>query len=475
MTWIVSGPAQAAIGQNLMQPGSTVTAFDGLRQSVEFAERSFGPDIARALSLAISRATARWEGQSDDGAVPLRPAREDEVDLPPSLAEDGSLDIDGVFAVVEPIFLAVAVPPGVEEVELTFLDDGQSVAFPGDHVSSPFGWRMSRDGDTYVMVDAFIGGGTYRVAGLQRVVDGFARVRLRLRGGVTSFIATVMRVPAAARAAGNRDISWQARLNKAEKKHKAASEKYPRIDCPLTIPHGQIAVFVHGTMATCLPALADAGHHAQLPTYRFEHDTMRPIAENAEQLVARLIDGGSPEVKFVGHSRGGLVALLAGTMYSKTKMVTTFGTPHAGTPLASAMDGLLAYGTVAAGIGAGSVLAGGLTASILGSSLPGGRLPDGWTDMEPHSSFIRMLPHLKVPAANAYGGTFNTSSDLGEGPLFAVDTALKFFRSPNDLVVPLASSCPPHIPSAVVDQVHHFEYFSKDDLNLWAALQMALS
>lgn len=471
MSWIVSGPSRATVGQDVTQPGATGAAFRALIEEVA-DDRAFWLGDRQVVADAAFRATARWDGETDDGATPLFQSSRDVDDSRAGTPE--ILEIEGITAFVEPVFLAVMVPPGVEEVELSFVDDGMNAAFPSASGSWRNGLPMASDA-AFVLVDCFIGSNTYRTTALQKVIDGFARIRVRVRNGVATLVGTVLRVSANGRAVGSRDVSWHSRLSKAQERYPTESTCYPRIDRVPAIGTSEIVVYVHGTLATCLPALATAGQFAQLPLFRFEHDTMRPIAENAEHLAEALVAAGEPEVRFVGHSRGGLVSLLAGSMYPKTNMVTTFGTPHAGTPLAAAMDGLLSYGVVALGIGTGTVIAGGLFAAIVGSVIPGGRIPDGWADMQPHSSFVRMLPHLNLPAVTAYGGVFDAAVDLGHGPLLGIEAARQFFGDPNDLVVPLASSCPPHFASFKLDQVHHFDYFSKDDLALWCALQKAMS
>jgi hypothetical protein len=149
------------------------------------------------------------------------------------------------------------------------------------------------------------------------------------------------------------------------------------------------------------------------------------------------------------------------------------GAPHCGTPLASAMDGLLAYATVALGVPAGSIIAGGLTASLFASALPRGQLPDGWADMQPQCSFIQTLPLIATQHVHAYGGVFDgQAADLGTGPLFKVGMMAALMQAANDLVVPISSSSPSHLSGETFDQVDHFSYF--DDPTVRAAIEDAL-
>jgi hypothetical protein len=127
----------------------------------------------------------------------------------------------------------------------------------------------------------------------------------------------------------------------------------PASDKPLHI------VFVHGGLSCCFDAFADLfpriqaslrelGVAAQtVSLLRFEHDTYQPIRTNAERLCAlvrqklALPPAGmaQPELVFVAHSRGGLVARLASDLlierglWNKDRLeVFTYGSPHRGTP-----------------------------------------------------------------------------------------------------------------------------------------------
>jgi pimeloyl-ACP methyl ester carboxylesterase len=463
MTWLVTGPAFAALGSDLADSNATGLAFARLVPP-DGRDRVTPGDN---LNAAISRATSRWDG-SDDNATPLRtrPNGGDDAAQPGLI----TVEIDNMVAFADRTFVAVAVPPGVEEIELLFFDDGLLSVVTDSSGFNP-GFRLT-DTETYVLVDAFVGANTTRQIALRKVAGGVTRVRLRLTGQVAVLVGTVLRVIASARAAGPRDLTWTNRLARQERAHPDVVRKHPRIEHVAPTGH-EIAVFVHGTLSTCLPALADISRLSQIPLYRFEHDTMPPIAETAAQLVGELRRIGSPRVKLLGHSRGGLVATLAGAQVSGTDLVLTFGAPHCGTPLASAMDGLLAYATVALGVPAGSIIAGGLTASLFASALPRGQLPDGWADMQPQCSFIQTLPLITTQHVHAYGGVFDGhAADLGTGPLFKVDMMAALMQAANDLVVPISSSSPSHLSGETLDQVDHFSYM--DDPTVRSAIEKAL-
>lgn len=117
-------------------------------------------------------------------------------------------------------------------------------------------------------------------------------------------------------------------------------------------------VFVHGGLSCCFDAfvdlfprirtsLLDTGDAVQqVSLLRFEHDTYQPIRANAERLCALVMQklapkrgGEDPDLLFIAHSRGGLVARLASDLlidranWSKDRLeVFTYGSPHRGTP-----------------------------------------------------------------------------------------------------------------------------------------------
>lgn len=105
--------------------------------------------------------------------------------------------------------------------------------------------------------------------------------------------------------------------------------------------HAKAMVFVHGLVSCGVQGLKDlCPNDVPDPIYRYEHDTFRPIDENARELadlISSRID--TPQLAIVGHSRGGLVARAAAARLSSTYpgkiQIHTFGTPHLGTPLAA--------------------------------------------------------------------------------------------------------------------------------------------
>jgi len=118
-------------------------------------------------------------------------------------------------------------------------------------------------------------------------------------------------------------------------------------------------VFVHGGLSCCFDAFADlfpriqaslrelAGAAQAVTLLRFEHDTFQPVRANAERLCGLVMDKlahdrsgvPQPELLFIAHSRGGLVARLASDLlierahWREDRLeVFTYGSPHRGTP-----------------------------------------------------------------------------------------------------------------------------------------------
>jgi pimeloyl-ACP methyl ester carboxylesterase len=139
------------------------------------------------------------------------------------------------------------------------------------------------------------------------------------------------------------DPTFAARLARMLELYPAVGDSCPDLARVADIRnHADAIVFVHGTVSSSIQSLKDlcANRVSATPIYRFEHDTFRPIHENANQL-ARLIGTSvrAHRILLVGHSRGGLVARIAvarlrADKYPGEIYLQTFGTPHEGTPLA---------------------------------------------------------------------------------------------------------------------------------------------
>lgn len=452
MTWFASGIAFAGLGADIEGRGAFADALPNI------ADIAGADDVrisVERLAGAASRAVRRWTGD-DDLATPFL-SRDADRRRQSRLR----LEVGRNAVAADRSFVTFIVPPGADELTLTFLDDGLLSAATS---LSPHwvGGHLDSGEDTYVLVDAFVGDSTIRQTAMAKVTGGLARLTLRLGGQIAVLLGTRLRVRAHTREMRDTDPSWDDRLHSLERKAEYAhlAMKHPTLHAATRGP-APIAVLVHGTFSCCVPALpALSGLAGTTTLYRFEHDTMRPVMENVEELVDLLQQIGSTEVTLLGHSRGGLVATAAASNSPSVTKVLTFGTPHNGTPLAASQDDLLGHAVASIGTQVKSILDGGLYAAHIGSMLPPGGLPDGWTDMLPHSSFIRLLRQLPRRAVTAYGGIFDGAQPgLGLGPALSSMAMAELMDGGHDLVVPVISSKPYELPGAELEQVHHFGYF----------------
>lgn len=182
----------------------------------------------------------------------------------------------------------------------------------------------------------------------------------------------------------------------------------------------------------------------------FEHDTFRPIQENAETL-AQLLQTHltAKHILLIAHSRGGLVARLAAHLVRKRTRtpaveVYTCGTPYEGTPIVDAGARVLRLL-----YRAGAVIQKGIpvpdVATAAASYLFRPRiLPTGITQMSPSSDFLAMLALLDNGPVNlqAWGGVFNTQGRAdGYGLAFGKGFGKTAFGGlDNDLIVATASA-----------------------------------
>jgi hypothetical protein len=234
-----------------------------------------------------------------------------------------------------------------------------------------------------------------------------------------------------------------------------------------------VLVWVHGTIACCLPSLSQLG---KLPvkTFRFEHDTFRSIRENAEDLLKAIHDYArhATSLVLVGHSRGGLVARYAAEHWARRlpgrpPAVLTFGTPHAGTPLATA--GIRVFD---AAVGGGQAAIDAiptwdpisLATKLLLKSRVKWLPPPGIYEMQPKAGFIGALgvpPDLRVWGA---AWKLGSSGKLRKRTRYAFDFAEGAFKGePHDLVVATSSSLAVGATQPVLD-CNHFQYFGSPEV-----------
>jgi hypothetical protein len=286
----------------------------------------------------------------------------------------------------------------------------------------------------------------------------------------------------------DRDPTWQHRWLHAENTLPELAMAIPAIskDGPsLQVPGRakRITVLIHGTVSTGMriaaslfpspPKTVDAA------IIRYEHGTFAGVAESAADL-ATLISGPPlgwllPQLIFVSHSRGGLVAIEAAKMLvapngpyngqEERVWVHTFGTPHGGTPVASAGVG------VASGLKFLTGIASTMAFSVLGADKLGwlfrvglrvGRRLQGIADMDPNGSYV--LSHLNERFAfqvDSWGGIFRADSGatgFGAGLKRGWSDAV-FMKEPNDLVVTTLSATSGNTRSHEIDRCAHSDYF----------------
>jgi pimeloyl-ACP methyl ester carboxylesterase len=182
------------------------------------------------------------------------------------------------------------------------------------------------------------------------VIDGSNDMRsngrgfvTRLRGRTGYLVGRVLRRLTFGHPTLERDPLALSRERGAARKHSVVARACPVLSERDQVVSPQAMVFVHGTASCGLQGLKDLFAAPALPPYqvrRFEHDTFSTIIDNAADLV-RLIKTSVrvDKLLLVAHSRGGLVARLAlddliRDGYPAVIALETFGSPHAGTPLA---------------------------------------------------------------------------------------------------------------------------------------------
>jgi len=180
------------------------------------------------------------------------------------------------------------------------------------------------------------------------IIDGWNAMRLRGRNFLTTLraktgflVGFVLRRLSRPQKVLDRDPTCASRLSAMTAKYPDVARDIPDLSVARATQLDAVMVFVHGTVSCGIQNLKDLyPGHIRIPTFRFEHDTFRPLEENgsglAELVAVRL---QAKQVYVVGHSRGGLVGRVAKEKlrslgYGCPVNLVTFGTPHLGTPLA---------------------------------------------------------------------------------------------------------------------------------------------
>jgi len=335
----------------------------------------------------------------------------------------------------------------------------------------------------------YIGDSTTATHGQTRFAWSRGRLRaiLELRhlpaGASGFFVGKVLKVLGPVGGALTRDRGWERRVHAAEQRRRDIADRYPRLQAGLELSdrHDTVAVIVHGTHSSAMPA-AELLHEAgvlQYATYRYEHDTFIGLAENAREL-EELINGCFPiedgigrRIVLIAHSRGGLVARWARHRLTRSSTiravdVLTLGTPHRGTPIVS--DGLERLVRLGGGIETVRALlrmdtlvdAGGVPIedpiTLAGAYLyQGAGLPLGLLAMAPKSDTLLALDEMD--RANDYTAVGGECTLAGAPAGFLSGLALGLFDEPNDFVVATSSSTAG--PRSEVVHCSHSAYFTE--------------
>ena len=312
------------------------------------------------------------------------------------------------------------------------------------------------------------------------VIDGWKLMRRSGHGfvasirGTTGFVVgNVLRRLSDKQPELTSDPTMQARLSSMERRHPIVASRVPRLRTapPMALPSA--TVFVHGTMSCGLASLEDLYGAANAgpaePTFRYEHDTFKPLHENGCDLAETIRDTlHVARLTLVAHSRGGLVARHARNHlrrigYPADIRIMTVGTPHRGTPIVKlagkALNLFLKLGEeVLDAIPVTSPL---MKAYSYLWDMP--ELPQGIKAMEENSDAIGALDnHFDDPAGvQSFGSHFDI---MTSPPGFGVDVdgVLLGYMSDrvHDLVVPLESSLGFGVPAPPLNCAHS-HYFKE--------------
>lgn len=321
----------------------------------------------------------------------------------------------------------------------------------------------------HLMWRIYMGNNTARFDGGEPASRGLHRIRLggtKIAGMLVGRL--VYAIPMRASDAGA-DPFAQSRLARYEAKHQATTNDCPRIGHaigPVSGTVGNLVVAVHGTMSTAVP-LAEAARAAiepRTPVVRFEHDTWRPIFENAGELAAEVSRLGARDVLFIAHSRGGLVARHAEALLRRSgtrTAVLSLGTPFLGTPIIDGVQkGLIGVRTLLGGLrlATASDIVDAPT-RLLGWMLKGD-LPAGLAAMRPGSEYLRTTDAFPRHRATRYAGRVvppYSGDAYGVGFLSGFATAA-FGKDDNDLVVAASSAIGDAPTGARIVDCDHFSY-----------------
>jgi hypothetical protein len=316
------------------------------------------------------------------------------------------------------------------------------------------------------------------------IIDGWRMMRRSGNGfvasirGTTGFVVgNVLRRLSEKQPVFDTDPTMMPRLERMERSYERIAKMIPRLRLGKAITAPSATVFVHGTVSCGLASLKDlyAGPADQClePTFRYEHDTFKPLHENGADLATKIEE--SLRVKrltLVGHSRGGLVARYARRQlrklgYAAEVQMLTVGTPHRGTPIVQlagrALNMFMKLGEEV--LGALPVTSSLAKAYGILWDVPG--LPQGIAAMDENSDAIAGLDVWDVPdRVHSWGSNFDIMSSPG-GFGVDIDGILMGYLSnrAHDLVVPLESTLGFGTASAPLN-CSHSRYFEEPAIKL---------
>jgi len=181
------------------------------------------------------------------------------------------------------------------------------------------------------------------------IVDGWNSMRSRGRNFITTLrakagflVGFVLRRLSRPQRVWDRDPTFASRLSSMAARYADVARDIPDLGSASATQCDSALVFIHGTVSCGIQSLKDLyPKNIRIPTFRYEHDTFRPVDENGTALAQLIADKlQTKRLYLVGHSRGGLVGRIAkerlrALRYPSPVQLTTFGTPHVGTPLAN--------------------------------------------------------------------------------------------------------------------------------------------
>lgn len=403
--------------------------------------------------------------------------------------------------------VAVLVRPGTEKLQFSYSpeavdrarsgygqryypwEDDRRGQWPRNKIRTILNWRLyAPESDHVIDGDAI-----FRRKGPDFFVTNLSDIGLTALRSPALLIGKVCRSTGPLNAACATDPVWEARLESHERRGFVLARRYPRLQLGLKpAPAPKVMIVVHGTRSTTLPALSllDAQCALAYPTFRFEHDTYRPVTENAlelEELVCACWSNcvPPPEIVLLGHSRGGLVARSARAKLLRRRgagfglqgpgaiEVLTLGSPHQGTPLVGrALEAVWPFASYW-GVGkrvlnmdqlarqGGTLME---DAIDLAHTIFRGRcLPEGIRDMAPGGSFLGALnDNPNASHYTAVGGDYRPASS--HGTVKASFAKGLFGGEPNDAIVGLGSSTHGPAERNHTAQCSHFRYFDDRDV-----------